>query len=56
MIEAGTVTNDLRKESQLFGEHSLLTYHEDMLGPVFAHFYHNHGLLQNINIGHIQKT
>ena len=56
MIEADTVTNDLRKELELFGVHPLLTYHEDMIGLIFAHVYPNHGLLQNINVGYIQKT
>ena len=56
MIEADTVTNDLRKELELFGVHPLLTYHEDMLGLIFAHVYPSHGLLQNINVGYIQKT
>ena len=49
-IEADTVTNDLRKKNYSFLESILLTYEEDMLGPIFAHFYQSLGLLQNINV------
>ena len=49
IIEADTVINDLRKEYS-FLMNILLTYEEDMLGPIFAHFYQSHGLLQNINV------